>query len=80
MICDRLKPAVSGLQKEFSGQVTARNLNATTPESLSEVQLLGFSNHGLVIKDSEGKVLFKQADHTVEIEAVRSALREILAS
>ena len=80
MICDKLKPAVSGLQSEFSGRVTAQNLDATTEEALSDIQSLGFVNHGLVIRNGEDEVVFKQADHSVEIEAVRSALREIIDS
>ncbi len=80
MVCSRLMPAVSGLEKEFPGKLKARNVDATSPEGMQTVQELGFSNHGLVIRDHTGKVLFKQPDHTVHIEDVRQALRAIIAA
>ncbi len=72
-------PAVSGLETEFPGKVVARNVDCTTPEGVQAVKDLGFANHGIVVRDHEGKVLFKQPDHTVRIEDVREALKRILA-
>jgi hypothetical protein len=80
MICARLKPAVSGLEKEFPGRVTARNTDATTPEAREDIRRLGFKSHGLVIRSANGTVLWKQADHTVRIESVKKALHETLGS
>ena len=65
---------MSGLEQEYKGKVTAENLDATTPENAKIVQSLGFENHGLVIRSSDGKVLWKQADHGVKIDDVRKAL------
>jgi hypothetical protein len=79
MICAQLKPAVSGLEQEFPGKVKAENLDATTEESKKAVKDLGFKNHGLVIRDGQGKVLHKQPDHSVDIDAARKAIQEILA-
>jgi len=79
MVCQKLMPAVSGLEKEFPGKVKAANVDAFSPEGKQAVGELGFENHGLVIRDGGGKVLFKQADHSVDIEEVRRALREILS-
>ena len=73
-------PAVSGLEKEFPGKVKARNVDCTTPEGAQAVKDNGFANHGLVIRDHTGKVLFKEPDHTVSIDDVRQALRQILAA
>jgi len=78
MVCAELKPAVSGLEKEFPGQVKARNLDATTDESKKAIKQLGFKNHGLVVRSADGKVLHKQADHTVDMDEVRKAIGEIL--
>jgi hypothetical protein len=78
MVCARLKPAVSGLAQQFPGKVTAQNVDASTPEAKKEVQDLGFISHGLVIRSTDGKVLFKQPDHTVELDQVVRALHEIL--
>ena len=78
MICARVKPAVSGLEREFPGKVTARNVDASTPEAREDIRELGFKSHGLVIRSAEGKVLFTQPDHTVRMESVVGALRDIL--
>ena len=70
---------MSGLEQEYKGKVTAENLDATTPENTKIVQSLGFENHGLVIRSSDGKVLWKQADHGVKIDDVRKALDKLVA-
>lgn len=72
-------PAVSGLEKEFPGRVEAQNLDATTPENRPLMKKLGFANHGLVIRSPQGEVLWKEADHTVDIEDVRKELATLLA-
>ena len=78
MVCAQLKPAVSGFEKEFPGKVKARNVDATTPEARKAIQELGFKNHGLVVRSVDGKVLHKQPDHTVNLDAARKAIAEIL--
>jgi hypothetical protein len=80
MVCSRLMPAVSGLESEFAGKVRARNVDCTTDEGVKAVQELGFSSHGLVIRDHTGKVLFKEPDHSVKIDDVRQALKQILSA
>jgi hypothetical protein len=78
MVCAKLKPAVSGLEGEFPGQVKANNVDATTPEAKQAIQELGFKSHGLVIRSADGKVLFKQPDHTVNLDEARKAISGIL--
>ncbi len=73
-----MKPAVSGLEKEFPGRVVARNIDATTAESKKEVEELGFGTHGLVIRSPKGDVLFKEADHKVKMDDVRKELKALL--
>ncbi len=80
MVCDKLKPAVSGLESEFPGKVIGRNVDAATQEGKDAVKELGFKNHGLVIRDEAGKALWKQPDHLVNMEAVRKALKELTGS
>ena len=80
MICARLKPAVSGLEQGFPGKVTSHNVDATTPQARADVRDLGFKSHGLVIRSVDGKVLWKQADHSVQMESVKKAIEEILRS
>jgi len=69
---------VSGLERDFPGKVTARNVDASEAEARSDIKSLGFKSHGLVVRSSDGTVLFKQPDHKVEIGSVQQALREIL--
>ena len=78
MICAKLKPAVSGLEQEFPGEVKAQNVDASAPEARKAIQELGFKSHGLVIRSAAGKVLHKQPDHAVKIDDARKALAEIL--
>jgi hypothetical protein len=77
-ICAKVKPAVSGLEKEFPGKVVARNVDATTPDAKKEIKELGFANHGLVIRSAKGDVLFKQPDHNVKMDEVRKELTSLL--
>jgi hypothetical protein len=69
---------VSGLEQEFPGKVTAQNLDATAPSSVAEVKRLGFRTHGLVIRSADGRVLWRQADHTVNMDAVRAQIARLL--
>lgn len=73
-----MKPTVSGLEKEFPGRVKAQNLDATTEENKKAVRYLDFETHGLVIRSTDGKVLWKQPDHEVRIEDVRAELKKRL--
>lgn len=77
MICARTKPAVSGLDAEFPGRVKGTNVDAMTPEAKEAVAALGFKSHGLAVRDASGKVLFKQPDHSVNIDDVRKTLKEL---
>ncbi len=78
MVCAKLKPAVSGLEQEFPGEVKAENVDASIPEAAKAIKELGFKSHGLVIRSSDGKVLHKQPDHAVSVDEARKALVEIL--
>ncbi|HEU5251202.1 MAG TPA: hypothetical protein VFW15_14530 [Thermoanaerobaculia bacterium] len=68
---------MSGLAQEFPGKVGAENRDATTPEGSAAVKELGFQSHGVVIRSADGKVLWKQPDHTVRIDDVRAELRRL---
>ena len=69
---------MSGLEQDFPGKVKAQNLDATTPENKKIVKDLGFNSHGLVIRSSDGKTLWKQPDHDVAMEDVRKAITDLL--
>ena len=53
---------------------TVEHLAPGAPE---QVRSLGFESHGLVIRRGD-RVVFKAADHRVQIEDVRAALRQEL--
>jgi hypothetical protein len=69
---------VSGLEQEFPGKVKAQNLDGKTPENQKVVKELGFKTHGLVIRSSDGKVLWKQADHEVNMDEARKTIADLL--
>lgn len=78
MVCAKLLPAVSGLETEFPGKVVGRNVKASEQEGVDSIKELGFKSHGIVIRDDSGKALWKQADHLVNMDDVRKALKELL--
>jgi len=53
---------------------TVEHLAPGAPE---QIQALGFESHGLVIRRGD-RVVFKAADHRVQVEDVRAALRREL--
>jgi hypothetical protein len=73
-----VKPAVSGLEKEFPGEVRARNVSARKAESQKVIKEAGFKTHGLIIRNAKGEIVWKQADHTVKMDDVRAAIRKLL--
>jgi hypothetical protein len=79
MICQKAMPAVSGLEKDFPGRVKAGNIDAKTEEGKQAVAALGFKSHGLVVRDKDGKAVFTQPDHTVDVDAARKAIADLLA-
>ncbi len=73
--CEDLKPTVAVLETEFPGRVEVEYVEASTPESQEDIKRLEFREDGLVVRDPRGAVLVKQADHAVNLEEVRTALR-----
>ena len=73
-----MKTAVSGLDKEFAGVVKTENLNARDAESQKVIKEVGFRNHGLIIRNARNEIVWKQADHTVNMDDVRTAIRTLL--
>jgi hypothetical protein len=53
-------------------------VKANEQEGVDAIKELGFKSHGIVIRDDSGKALWKQADHTVNMDDVRKALKELL--
>lgn len=78
MVCEEVKPAVSGLEQEFPGRVQVSLVSSEEEEAREDIQRLEFRDHGLVVRDFRGAVLIKQADHTVNLEEVRATLQQAL--
>jgi hypothetical protein len=77
-VCSALVEKVEALEREFPGRVRAHNLDATAAENEARMQRLGFTSHGMVIESAGGALLWEQADHRVNIEDARAALRRLL--
>ncbi len=69
---------MSGLEQEFEGRVVTENVDAMTPETEKICKDLGFRNHGLVVRDGAGNVLWKQPDHEVRVDDAREAIEGLL--
>ena len=78
MVCAKVQPTVSGLDKEFPGKAKGLNVDCTSKEGVAAVAELGFKSHGIVIRDAAGKAVWKQPDHTVNMEDVRKSLKELI--
>ena len=70
---------MSGLEQEFEGKIVAANVDATTAETKEICKQLGFQNHGLVVRDGAGEVLWKQPDHQVVVDDAKLAIEGLLA-
>ena len=70
---------MGGLEQAYPGTVTARTVDATTPEGRAAAKEFGWKTHGLAIRATGGEALWSQPDHKVRIEDVREALSRTLA-
>lgn len=77
--CDQAKNDVVALEQDFPGQVTVESMDATSPEGSKMAKMLGFREHGLVIRSHRGAVLWKGTDHKLKIEDVREELKKQIA-
>jgi len=68
---------VSGLPSEFGPRVRVSTVESLAPGAPEQIHALGFESHGLVIRRGD-RVVFKAADHRVQVEDVRAALRREL--
>jgi len=65
-------------EKYSEEQLQVHDADATTDENRPKQAELGFKSHGLVIVDDEGKVVFKQADHSVKVDEVTAFVADYL--
>lgn len=77
--CGQAQTDVVALEKDFPGKVKVESLDATSPEGTKMAKRLGFKEHGLVIRDHRGAVLFKGTDHKLKMEDVREEIKKQIA-
>lgn len=77
--CSQATSSVAALEKDFPGKVRAESLDINSPEVEKMVRMLGFKDHGLVIRSRRGAVLYKDAGHELKLDAVRQQIRDLLA-
>ena len=77
--CEQANTEVAKLEQDFPGQVQVESLDATTPEAARMVNMLGFKEHGLVIRSRRGAVLWKASSHNLKMDEVRDQLKTLLA-
>lgn len=77
--CGHAKTDVVALEKDFPGRVEVESLDATSPEGSKMAKRLGFKEHGLVIRDHRGAVLWKGTDHKLKMEEVRQEIQNQIA-
>ena len=77
--CGHAQTDVAALEKDFPGRVEVESLDATSPEGSKMAKRLGFKEHGLVIRDHRGAVLWKGTDHKLKMEEVRQEIQNQIA-
>lgn len=77
--CTQATSSVAALEKDFPGKVRTESLDVASPDAAKMVQMLGFKDHGLVIRSHRGAVLYKDAGHEIKLDAVRQQIRDLLA-
>jgi hypothetical protein len=77
--CEKVSQDVAALERDFPGQVRVERLASTEPEAARMVQMLGFKEHGLVIRSHRGAVLWKESSHAPKMGEVREQLKNLLA-
>lgn len=77
--CGHAQTDVAALEKDFPGRVEVESLDATSPEGSKMAKRLGFKEHGLVIRDHRGTVLWKGTDHKLKMEEVRQEIQNQIA-
>ena len=77
--CTQVTSSVAALEKDFPGKVRTESVDVSSPDVAKMVQMLGFKDHGLVIRSRNGAVLYKDAGHEFKPDAVRQQIRDLLA-
>lgn len=77
--CGQAKTDVTRLEQDFPGKVKVESLDATSPEGSKMAKRLGFKEHGLVIRDYRGAVLWKGTDHKLKMDEVRQEIKNQIA-
>ena len=74
----RMIDDVAALEKEFPGQVVARSIDASTPNAQSDLTRLEIGTSGIAVRNSSSVMIFKQGGSTLDMKAVKEAIRGAL--
>lgn len=69
---------VAALEREFPGQVVARSIDASTPDAQRDLTKLEIGTSGIAVRNSNSVMVFKQGGSSLDMKAVREAIREAL--
>lgn len=69
---------VAALEKEFPGQVVVRSIDAASPEAQRDLEKLEIGTAGIMVRNSNSIMIYKQGETYFSIAGVRRAIREAL--
>ena len=70
--------AVAALSQEFPGRVTTRTVEAGSAEAQRDLERLEIGTAGLVVRNSNSVLIYKQGDAAFSIPHVREEIRRAL--
>jgi hypothetical protein len=74
----RLIADVAALEKEFPGKVVTRSIDASTPDAQRDLTKLEIGTSGIAVRSSNSVMIFKQGGSSLDMKAVREAIRGAL--
>jgi hypothetical protein len=74
----RMLADVAALEKEFPGQVTARSIDASSPDAQRDLTALEIGTSGIAVRNSNSVMIFKQGGSALDMVRVKEAIRGAL--
>lgn len=71
---------MNGLEENSNGSIRVDVLDATAPESKTQIKSYGFRNHGMVIFDGKDQLKWKKDGHLIEEAEIRDAVQSVVIS
>ena len=79
-LCNKITVIVNDLKKDkaYSGKINMKTISMTSPGSKEAVKEAKLTNHGIVGKDSAGKIVVTVDGHSYKKDKVLEALDKLL--